>query len=406
VEEILGPTLGIPLFQEQVMELVIHAGYEPHEADQLRRSMAAWKRGGDMEPHRVRIRELMEDKGYSSAFIDQIFEQIKGFGSYGFPQSHAASFAKLVYASSWLKRHEPAAFACGLLNAQPMGFYSASQIVQDACRGSPERATVMVLPVDVMHSDWDNTLVGGRPWRSDDEPGEQPAIRLGLRQLAGLSETMADALVRARVQRSFVTVADLCLRAGLDEKARTVLAEAGALQTLAGHRNAARWAVAGIERSRPLLPGSPIEIDIALPAPRQGEDILADYRSIGLTLRQHPMALLRPQMRQRRILGLEELRDRHHGAGVHVAGLVTQRQRPGTAKGTVFVTLEDECGMINVIVWSHLAVRRRRALLESRLLAVRGRWERVDGVEHLIAGDLHDLSELLGELDVASRDFR
>jgi error-prone DNA polymerase len=175
---------------------------------------------------------------------------------------------------------------------------------------------------------------------------------------------------------------------------------------LAGHRNAARWAVAGIERSRPLLPGSPIEIDIALPAPRQGEDILADYRSIGLTLRQHPMALLRPQMRQRRILGLEELRDRHHGAGVHVAGLVTQRQRPGTAKGTVFVTLEDECGMINVIVWSHLAVRRRRALLESRLLAVRGRWERVDGVEHLIAGDLHDLSELLGELDVASRDFR
>ncbi|WP_434026131.1 error-prone DNA polymerase [[Pseudomonas] boreopolis] len=405
VEKILGPTLGIPLFQEQVMELVIHAGYEPHEADQLRRSMAAWKRGGDMEPHRARIRELMEDKGYSSGFIDQIFEQIKGFGSYGFPQSHAASFAKLVYASSWLKRHEPAAFACGLLNAQPMGFYSPGQIVQDARRGSPERPAVAVLPVDVVHSDWDNTLSGGSPWRGDDAPGEQPAIRLGLRQLAGLSEAMGRAIVRARAQRPFAGIPDLCLRAGLDEKARTVLAEAGALQALAGHRNAARWAVAGIERSRPLLPGSPAEADIALPAPRPGEEILADYRSVGLTLRQHPMALLRPQMRQRRILGLDELRTRHHGAGVHVAGLVTQRQRPQTAKGTIFVTLEDERGMINVIVWPHVALRRRRALLESRLLAVRGRWERVDGVEHLIAGDLQDLSELLGELEVVSRDF-
>jgi error-prone DNA polymerase len=405
VREILGQTMGVPLFQEQVMELVIHAGYDDNEADGLRRSMAAWKRGGDMEPHRVRIRALMEKKGYASAFIDQIFEQIKGFGSYGFPQSHAASFAKLVYASCWLKRHEPAAFACGLLNAQPMGFYSASQIVQDARRGSPERAPVTVLPVDVLHSDWDNALAGGTPWRSDAEPGEQPDIRLGLRQVAGLSQAMAEALVAARRQRPFASVADLCLRAGLDEKARTVLAEAGALASLAGHRNAARWAVAGIERRRPLLPGSPDEEAIALPAPRTGEEISADYRSTGLSLGEHPMALLRAQMRQRRIIGLRELHGRHHGAGVHVAGLVTQRQRPATAKGTIFVTLEDEHGMINVIVWPHVALRRRRALLESRLLAVRGRWERVDGVAHLIAGDLHDLSELLGGLDVASRDF-
>jgi error-prone DNA polymerase len=405
VKAILGKTLGIPLFQEQVMELVIHAGYLAHEADALRRSMAAWRRGGDMEPHRKRIRELMEGKGYASAFIDQIFEQIKGFGSYGFPQSHAASFAKLVYASCWLKRHEPAAFYCGLLNAQPMGFYSPSQIVQDARRGNGARAAVEVLPVDVMHSHWDNVLVGGRPWRSDADPGEQPAIRLGLRQVAGLSEAAAAAVVQARAQAPFASVADLCLRAGLDGKARSALAEAGALQALAGNRNAARWAVAGVEPRRPLLPGSPHEAEAMLPAPRVGQEILADYRSTGLTLQRHPMALLRPQMQQRRILGLRELRTRHHGCGVHVAGLVTQRQRPGTAKGTVFVTLEDEHGMINVIVWPQLTLRCRRALLESRLLAVRGRWERVDGVEHLIAGDLYDLSELLGELQVESRDF-
>ena len=200
-------------------------------------------------------------------------------------------------------------------------------------------------------------------------------------------------------------IADLCRRAGLDGKAREALAEAGALASLSGHRHHARWAVAGIEGRRPLLPGSPQEREVALLAPRQGEDILADYRATGLSLGPHPMALLRAQMRQRRILGLQELHGRRHGSGVHVAGLVTQRQRPATAKGTIFVTLEDEHGMINVVVWSHLAQRRRRALLESRLLAVRGRWEQVDGVTHVIAGDLHDLSHLIGELPVASRDF-
>ena len=212
-------------------------------------------------------------------------------------------------------------------------------------------------------------------------------------------------IVAARAQRPFTDLADLCLRAGLDAKARQVLAEADALRGLAGHRNAARWAVAGIEQQRPLLPGSPVEATIALPAPATGEEILSDYRTLGLSLGPHPMALLRAQMTQRRIVGLRELQHRPHGSGVHVAGLVTQRQRPATAKGTIFVTLEDETGMINVIVWARLAVRRRRALLESRLLAVRGRWERVDGVAHLIAGDLQDLSPLLGGMPLASRDF-
>jgi len=404
IKQILEHTLGVPLFQEQVMELVIHAGYTHEQADGLRRSMAAWRHGGDMEPHRLRIRELMEKKNYSSDFIDQIFEQIKGFGSYGFPQSHAASFAKLVYISCWLKRHEPAAFACALLNAQPMGFYSPSQIVQDARRGRGDRVGIEVRPVDVSCSDWDNTLEGGYLRRGVDDGG-QAALRLGLRQVAGLSETTAQAILAARAQRPFRDVRDLCLRAGLDEKARRALAEAGALQTLAGHRHAARWAVAGIERQRPLFPGSPDEDAVALPAPTAAEDVLSDYRATGLTLRTHPLALLRGQLRQRRLLDSSQLERLPHGRQVRTAGLVTQRQRPATAKGTIFVTIEDEHGMVNLVVWSDLAVRRRKALLGARLLAARGRWEQVDGVRHLIAQDLADLSHLLGELQTASRDF-
>lgn len=446
IEEILGKTLGVPLFQEQVMELMIHAGYSEEEADGLRRSMAAWRHGGDMEPHRVRIRELMTGKGYSSEFIDQIFEQIKGFGSYGFPQSHAASFAKLVYVSCWLKRHEPAAFACALLNSQPMGFYSASQIIQDARRGHAcGREGVTFLPVDVCHSRWDNILAPSTPGNqapatrrsgvsrelspSDRGPSSrrkssrltpllrdagpyaspepQPAIRLGLRQAKGISEAVADAIVAARMRRPFADVADLCRRARLDEKTRIALAEAGALDGLAGHRNAARWAVAGVEREAALARlDSPAETAVALPAPGAGEDVLSDYRATGLTLGAHPLSLLREQLRRRRVLDSRQLGALPHGRGAFAAGLVTQRQRPATAKGTVFVTLEDEHGMVNVVVWQDLAARRRKALLGSRLLGVRGRWEQVDGVRHLIARDLQDLSSLLGGMRVDSRDFR
>ncbi|MCM2335501.1 MAG: error-prone DNA polymerase [Pseudomonas sp.] len=410
VEAILKPTLGVPLFQEQVMELVMHAGYTDSEADQLRRSMAAWRVGGDMEPHRLRIRDCMQDKGYSPEFIEQIFEQIKGFGSYGFPQSHAASFAKLVYVSCWLKRHEPAAFACALLNSQPMGFYSTSQIVQDARRGAPAhaedprgpaaRVPVEVLPVDVLHSDWDSTLV------DRDDPRQQPAIRLGLREVRGLAEAAGRAVVQARRRRPPRDLADLRLRAGLDAKACAALAEANALQGLVGHRHDARWAVAGLEGRRPLLPGSPDEDAILLPAPRADEEIASDYRAVGLSLGAHPMSLLRERLRAQRIAGSRELRAAPHGRGVRAAGLVTQRQRPATARGTVFVTLEDEDGMINVIVWPDLAMRQRKPLLGARLLAVRGRWERVDGVEHLVARQLDDLSPMLGVLHAESRDFR
>jgi len=404
IKDILEKTLGIPLFQEQVMELVIHAGYTPSEADNLRRSMAAWRSGGDMQPHRQRIRALMEAKGYGTEFIDQIFEQIKGFGSYGFPQSHAASFAKLVYISCWLKRHEPAAFACALLNSQPMGFYSPSQIVQDARRGHGGRVAVEVRPVDVTRSDWDCTLEGGHARRGVDDGG-QGAVRLGLRQVAGMQEAVAKRIEAERARRAFVDVRDLCLRARLDEKSRNALAEAGALDALAGHRNAARWAVAGVERARPLLPGSPDEALVALPAPAMAEDVAADYRATGLTLQAHPLSLLRERLRRERVQDSRELETVPHGRGVHAAGIVTQRQRPATAKGTIFVTLEDEHGMVNVVVWRDLALRRRKALLGARLLGVRGRWEQVDGVRHLIARDLRDMSHLLGELPMPSRDF-
>ena len=248
-----------------------------------------------------------------------------------------------------------------------MGFYSASQIVQDARRGRGARAPIEVRPVDVVHSHWDNTLEGGRRRAGPDDDGGQPALRLGLRQVAGMSQAVAGAIMAARAQRPFADVRDLCLRAGLDAKARDALAEAGALDALAGHRNAARWEVAGIEQRRPLLLGSTDEARIELPAPRLGEELAADYRSTGLSLRTHPMALLREQMVQRRILGSRELRGRPHGSGVHVAGLVTQRQRPATAKGTIFVTLEDEHGMVNVIVWPHLAIRQRKPLLQRAM---------------------------------------
>jgi error-prone DNA polymerase len=235
--------------------------------------------------------------------------------------------------------------------------------------------------------------------------GKQPAIRLGLREIRGLSEEVASAIVAARTRHPLRNVADLCLRANLDEKARRVLAEAGALRSLAGHRNDARWQVAGIERQRPLLPGSPDEDAIALPAPGMGEEILSDYRATGLSLAAHPLSLLRERLRARRVLGSNDLHGQRHGSSVHVAGIVTQRQRPGTANGTVFVTLEDEHGVVNVIVWPRVAQRRRKALLNSTLLAVRGRWEQVDGVEHLVARDLEDLSAMLGGLRAESRDF-
>lgn len=388
-------TLGVPLFQEQVMELaMVAADYSPGEADQLRRSMAAWKRHGGLEPHRERLVRGMLRNGYDQAFAERIFEQIKGFGSYGFPESHAASFALLCYASSWLKCHEPAIFTCALVNSWPMGFYSPDQLLQEA-----RRQGVEVRPVDVCHSEWDCTL----------EPMGQGAlaIRLGLRQVRGFNEADARRLEQARAQRPWRDIEDLCLRAGLDGRARARLADAGALRTLARNRHQARWQVAAVQAQLPLFASvqATPEAPVALPAPTLGEDLLADYATLGTTLGPHPLALLRSRLRALGCRSSGELAGVGHGDSIAVSGLVVGRQRPQTASGVTFVTLEDEHGVVNVVVWRDLAERQRRALVGAQLLKVSGRLEQESGVRHLVARRLEDISPLLQGLDVRSRDF-
>ena len=396
LEAVLKRTLGVPLFQEQVMQIaIVAADYSPGEADQLRRSMAAWKRHGGLEPHKDRLAAGMKKNGYTPEFAALIFEQIKGFGSYGFPESHAASFALLTYASCWLKCHEPAAFACALINSWPMGFYSPDQILQDA-----RRHQLQIRPVDVRASDWDCGL----------EPitGAQPAIRMGLRMIKGFREDDARRIEAARAKGVFIDIADLGERARLDARAQEQLADAGALRGLAGDRHRARWEVAGVQKQLGLFAGLPRQEEeaVSLPKPTVGEDLLADYTSVGTTLGPHPLALLRGELKARRCRSSKELMDVEHGRPVSVAGLVTGRQRPSTASGVTFVTLEDEFGNVNVVVWRDLADRQRQVLVGSQLLKVDGRWEKEGEVRHLIAGRLSDLSPLLDGISVRSRDFR
>jgi error-prone DNA polymerase len=384
VKKVLERTLGVPIFQEQVMQLaVVAADFTPGDADRLRRSMAAWRRSGSLQQFEDKLKSGMTRNGYSQEFADAIYRQILGFGEYGFPESHSASFALLVYVSSWLKCHRPAAFCAALLNSQPMGFYSPSQLVQDARRHGVE-----VRPPDVTASDWDCTL-------------EQGAVRLGLRMTSGLSEAAGRRIFSGR---PYSSVADLAHRAALNRKELRCLAAAGALQPLAGHRRLAHWSAAGAERRAPLDAPATERLP-ALEPPREGEDIIADYASLGLTLGRHPLALLRSRLGKLRLLTAGELRLRPHGGTARVAGLVTCRQRPDTASGVIFVTLEDETGCINVVVWHRLAERQRGELLGARLLGVQGVIERDGEVVHLVARRLFDHSALLGPLAAASRDF-
>ncbi len=399
VEGVLKRTLGVPIFQEQVMQLaIVAAGFTPGEADQLRRAMAAWKRKGGLGHFEERLIHGMRERGYSEEFARRIFQQILGFGEYGFPESHAASFALLVYVSAWLKRHEPAAFAAALINSQPMGFYAPSQIVQDA-----QRHGVEVRPIDVRTSDWDCTL----EHRADDSP--DPALRLGLRLVKGLAEEAAQRLVDARARRqgvAFESAQQLAEQASLDRRSMGCLAAAGALAGLGGHRHRAAWQVAGLEGPLPILPEVRIAEGIPLlRAPREGEDIVADYAHTGLTLRRHPIAVLRDQLGARGFVDSARLRSLTNGSNVRTAGLVITRQRPGSAEGVTFVTLEDEHGSINLIVWRDVAERQRQALIGSRLLGLAGRLQREGEVMHVIAHRLVDLSRWLGRLRSASRDF-
>ncbi len=426
VRGVLERTKGVPIFQEQVMQLaVVAAGFTPGEADQLRRSMAAWKRKGGLEPFEKRLRDGMRENGYDDAFAQQIYKQILGFGEYGFPESHSASFALLVYISAWLKHYEPAAFTCALLNSQPMGFYSPSQLTQDLRKhgglilaadaaiseheSTLEEITSAVVPAQAGiqgHAAVADAVVPAQAGTQCRSPSPQPALRLGLCLVKGLSNAGAERLVIARRQRAFDSVADLAQRASLNAHDMQALAAAGALAGLSGHRRNALWDVSGIECTSPLLAGAPIaEASPVLVAPTEGENIVADYSSLGLTLGRHPLALLRERLTRQRMSSAAELKLLPHGRIARVTGLVTGRQRPGTASGVTFVTLEDETGMVNVIVWRDLAERQRKELLRSSLLTVYGTLEREGEVVHLIAGRLHDQTALLGNLLTRSRDF-
>jgi error-prone DNA polymerase len=395
VEAVLERTLGVPIFQEQVMKLaMVAAGFTPGQADSLRRAMAAWKRKGGLEPFQKQLLEGMLARGYSETFANQIFKQILGFGEYGFPESHSASFALLVYTSAWLKRHEPAAFCAALVNSQPMGFYAPAQLVRDARAHGVE-----VRPVALAVSEWECTLE-----RRDDG---RAALRLGLRLVKHLSRAGAQRLIAARRNAAFSHIADLAERGALDRGDLEALAAADALAGLTGHRYRAVWQVSGVERPLPLLPAQTV-VDEGTPllrAPHEGQDIVADYGSVGLSLRRHPVALLRNALLERGVTPNQELWAQPNGDSVTAAGLVITRQRPGSAGGVTFVTLEDETGYVNLIVWERIAKAQRAALLESRLLLVRGKLQREGDVLHVIAHRLTNLSELLGGLMVTSRNF-
>jgi error-prone DNA polymerase len=393
-------TKGVPIFQEQVMQIaMLAADFSGGEADHLRRAMAAWKRKGGLEPFRERLVDRMVAKGYAPAYAERIFEQIKGFGDYGFPESHSVSFALLAYKSAWIKCHHPDAFLAALLNSQPMGFYQPAQLVRDARTHGVE-----VRPVDVAVSDWESTL----------EPQASPlhAVRLGLDRIAGLSIDAGQRIVAARAQGPFTTPEDLARRAHLDAHALQMLAQADALRALSGHRHQAAWAVAGIDtRPTPMLRETRVhEAAVELPAPAEAEDTLADYRALGLTLQRHPLALLRDELARFKVQPAAVLNTYPNGRLARASGLVTHRQRPGTAKGTMFVTLEDDTGAVNAIVWPAVVEAQRKPLLAARLLTLFGRWQRQgegdSAVMHLVVMKAIDHSDLLQGLVSRSRDFR
>jgi len=398
LRSVLDRTLGVPIFQEQVMKIaIVAAGFSPGEADQLRRSMAAWKKRGGLEHFEEKLIGGMLERGYEREFAEKVFNQVKGFGSYGFPESHAASFALLAYVSSWLKCYEPAAFCCGLLNSQPMGFYRPAQLINDAVRHGVE-----VRPIDVNRSDWDCHLEPSR--------GSQPALRLGLRLVKGLGEEAGRKIVRLRSSASFRSLQDLAQRSALDQKSLAALAAADALAAVSGHRHRAYWEVAGIDGNGDdgdlLNNAGFLEATPMIQAPDQWANTVADYASTTLTLGAHPLEQLRNQLDQRGVIANGSLVDVADGRFVAVAGLVTNRQRPGTASGVMFLTLEDETGYANIVVWPKVIEKQRRVLLQSSLLIVRGVVQSESNVIHVIARHLEDGGSLIEGLVARSRDFQ
>ncbi len=401
IKSVLERTLGVPIFQEQVIKLaMVAAGFSGGEADQLRRAISNWGRNSKLLTFEKKLSAGMIARGYDEDFARRLFDQIKGFAGYGFPESHSASFALLAYVSAWLKRHHPAAFFAGLLNSQPMGFYSPSQLLQDAARHG-----VTVLPVDVNHSTWDHQLL------TDQSALQQPPLRLGLRLVKGLSEDGAQRLVAARGEGPFRQVSNLRQRAELDRRDMEALADADALASLSGHRHQSQWQIMALEQPRPLLQDEQRQTanyfndGVQLPAPAIAEEVLSDYRATGVTLRAHPMSLLRHKYPFNRCQRHADLTAISNNRFVRIAGLVTCRQRPGTASGVVFLTLEDETGNSNIVVWPRTQEHFRKTLMTGQLLLIKGTLETKDNVIHIIAGALYDYTSELEALAVKSRDF-
>jgi error-prone DNA polymerase len=397
IEQVLGKTLGVPIFQEQVLRLaMVAANFSAGEAEELRRAMGAWRRPGLLEKFRTRLRAGILKRGLPASFADQVYEQIKGFGEYGFPEAHAASFALLAYVSSWLKCHYPAAFAAALMNSQPMGFYAPAQIVRDVCEHGVE-----VRVVDVNASDWDCTL-------ERSSPDESPAIRLGFRLVRGMPQAAGPSIHDARKAGPFRSIADFARRSGLGRPVLARLAAADAFGSLGLSRRAALWHVLAVEEELPLFAGieEPETPLPGLPEMPLDREVEADYESTGLSLKAHPVGLIRAELDILKVRTAKEVASLPDQAEVRVAGLVLVRQRPGTAKGTIFITLEDETGTVNLIVWPRVWQRFRREVHQSVAMLVDGRIERAGDVIHVGVVRMEDLTGALRRIAVKSRDFR
>ena len=402
IQSVLERTLGVPIFQEQVIKLaMVAAGFSGGEADQLRRAITSWGKNSKLLSFEHKLISGMLERGYDEEFARRLFEQIKGFGGYGFPESHSASFALLAYVSAWLKCHHPAAFFTGLLNSQPMGFYSPSQLIQDA-----RRHGVNILPADVNQSHWDHQLLEARSSNQT-----QPPIRLGLRLVKGLSREGVQRLVEARHSGPYRQISNLRQRAKLNKRDMEALADADALQSLSGHRHQSQWQIMALEQPKPLLqdeqhqPASYFDDAVQLPIPAVAEEVLADYRATGVSLRAHPMSLLREQSPFNQCKRNADLATIGNNRFVRIAGLVTCRQRPGSASGVLFLTLEDETGNSNIVVWERTQQNFRQELMTAKVLLVKGTVESKGNVIHIIAGALHDYTHRLEALRVKSRNF-
>ena len=416
LERVLKKTLGVPLFQEQAMQVAIQcAGFTPGEADQLRRAMATFKLTGGVSHFKQKLIGGMVDRGYPPEFAEKTFSQIEGFGSYGFPESHAASFAIIAYASSWVKCHHPEIFCAALLNSQPMGFYAPAQIVRDA-----RDHNVQILPVDINHSRWDCTLEPLPPLPREEGRGEgkdQPtpplALRLGLRMVKGLAESDAVALLLQRNENPYTSIEELWRRAGVKVAALERIAEADGYASMKLDRRGAIWAIRALSNTPlPLFAaadqGGPPEPEILEPpielAPmKPGRTVVEDYGSVVLTLRDHPVAFLRTELQAQRMIACADLAHIRDGRRVIVPGLVLVRQKPGSAKGVMFITVEDETGIANLILWPSVFERQRRLVLTASMIAVHGQVQKESGVTHVIVERLIDLTPLLRQ--VGDRDF-